>query len=190
MVSKGKVIMLGGCPRTGKTTLSVRLVKSGRGFSKISGDYLGEAIDAGLHEYKAVSVDKFEFIKMFLEKLLHDAKVYGISSIYDYCSYDCLPEDIEKLPFKDKLDVYFFGFPDIPASEIRYNIKHYAEPADWISHVSDDYIGEVAEKIYAHNIILKEQCEKYGYRLVNTGAGKERSVILDSIYKEIIQERN
>jgi Ser/Thr protein kinase RdoA (MazF antagonist) len=184
---QGKVIMLGGCPRTGKTTLAVKLIKSGKSFSKISGDYLGESIDAGLHEYEEISVDKFEFMKLLLEKLVHDAEVYGINSIYDYCSYDFTPEDIEKLPFKDKLDVYFFGFPDIPAGEIRYHIKHYAKPADWISHVSDDYIGEVAEKIYTHNIELKQQCEKYGYRFINTGVGGDRSVILDLLYEEIIE---
>jgi len=183
---QGKVIVIGGCPRAGKTTLSVRLVKSGKGFSKISGDYLGESIDAGLHEHKGISANKFEFIKLLLEKLIHDAEVYEINSVFDYCSYDFTPEDIERLPFRDKLEIYFFGFPDIPASEIRYAIKHYAKYADWISHVDDDYIGEVSEKIYAHNIILKQQCEKYGYRFVNTGVGKDRSVALDSLYDEII----
>ena len=169
--NQGRVIVIGGCPRAGKTTLSVRLVKSGKGFSKISGDYLG---------------NDFESVKNILENLLHDAEVYQINSVFDYCSYDCTPEDIERLPFKDKLEIYFFGFPDIPASEIRYNIKHYAKYADWISHVSDDYIGEVSEKIYAHNIILKEQCEKYNYKFINTGVGEERNVVLDLLYDEII----
>ena len=186
MEKKGKVIMLGGCPRTGKTTLSVKLVKSGKGFSKISGDYLGEAVAAGLHEHERISVNKFEFIKLILEKLLHDAEVYGINSIFDYCSYDCTPEDIEKLSFKDNLEIYFLGFSNIPVSEIRYNIKHYASYADWISHVGDDYIAEVAEKIYAHNIILRNQCDKYGYKFVNTGVGAEREIILNSLYDEII----
>ena len=188
MQKNGRVILLGGCPRTGKTTLSVKLVKSGMGFSKISGDYLGEAVDAGLIGHEKIpekSINKFEFIKLLLEKLLHDAQVYGINSIYDYCSYDFGPEDINKLPFKDNLEIYFFGFPDIPVSEIRYNIKRYAEYSDWISHVSDDYIGEVAEKIYAHNIILKGQCEKYGCRFVNTGIGEQRNIILNSLYGEI-----
>ena len=182
----GKVMLLGGCPRTGKTTLSVKLVKSGKGFSKISGDYLGEAVDVGLKEHEKISVNKFEFIKLLLEKLLYDAEVYGINSIFDYCSYDFTPEDIEKLEFKNKLEIYFFGFPDISVSEIRYNIKYYAKYADWISHVSDDYIEEVAKKIYAHNIVLKQQCEKYGYRFVNTGVGVEREAILNLLYGKII----
>ena len=171
----GKVIIIGGCPRTGKTTLSVRLVKSGLGFSKISGDFLGET-----------NIQNFEFVKFLLEGLVDEAKVYGISSIFDYCSWDFTPIDMDKLPFKDKLDIYFFGFPDISTKEIRYYIKHYAAPTDWIYHVDDDYVDSVSKRIYAHNIELKEQCKQYNYRFINTGVGEERTVILDVLYNEII----
>ena len=186
-MKKGNVVVIGGCPRAGKTTLAVKLVKSGKGFSKISMDYIGEAITAGLHNHEGISTDDFEVIKIILEKLVYDAESYGINSIFDYCGYDFPPEDMEKLPFKNKLDIYFFGFPDISAHEIKYNIKNYAKPADWIAHVSDDYIEVVAERIYDFNIKLKEQCEKYNYRFINTGVGEKRDVILNALYDEIIQ---
>ena len=174
---KGKVILIGGCPRTGKTTLAVRLVKSGLGFSKISGDFLGEE-----------NINNFEFVKNLLGGLLDEAEVYGISSVFDYCSWDFTPFDVDKLQFKDKLKIYFFGFPDISAEEIKYYIKHYAVYADWISHVDDDYVESVSKRIHAHNIELKEQCEKYNYRFINTGVGEERNVVLDLLYNEIIEK--
>ena len=176
-MKKGKVIIIGGCPRTGKTTLAVKLVKSGKGFSKISGDFLGEA-----------NMKNFEFIKFLLGGLVDEAEVYGISSTFDYCSWDFTPADMDKVPFKDKLDIYFLGFPDISAEEIRYYIKHYAVPTDWIYHVDNDYIEKTAKRIYAHNIELKEQCKKYNYRFINTGVGEERNIILDSLYDEIIEK--
>jgi adenylate kinase family enzyme len=188
MNNKGKVIVLGGCPRTGKTTLAAKLVKSGKGFSKISMDYIGEAISAGLCSHDGIVADKSEVIKTLLGKLRHDAGVYGINSIFDYCAYDFTPEDMEKLPFKDKLEIYYFGFPDIPAEEIRYAIKHYAAPADWISHVDDDYIDSVSKRIYDFNIELKNQCEKYNYRFINTGIGEDRSVTLNLLYDEIVKK--
>ena len=171
-LKRGKVILLGGCPRAGKTTLAVKLVKSVKPISKLSMDYLS---------------DDFELVKTLLENLVHETTVYGINSVFDFCSYHLFPKDLEKLPFKDELDIYFFGYPnDISVSEIKYNIKHYAKTTDWIYTCSDDYIGETAEKIYAHNIILKEQCEKYGYRFIDTGAGEERDIILSALYEEII----
>ena len=178
---KGKVILLGGCPRAGKTTLSVKLVRSGLGFSKISMDYIGEA-------FGNTDVDKFEFAKTLLEKLLHDAQAYGIHSIFDYYPDEFTLDDIQKLPFKDELDMYFLGFPDISVEAIRYNIKHYAKPIDWIYHVDDDYIAVVAQRIYDFNIKLKADCEKYGYKYINTGVGGERPVILNSLYDEIIEK--
>ena len=169
-----KVILIGGCPRAGKTTLSVKLVKSGKSFSKISLDHLTD--------------HSFEFIKTLLENLVEDAEVYGINTIFDYYPDDFTLDDIEKLPFKDKLDMYFLGFPDISAEEIKYNISHYAKPTDWIYHVDDDYRAIVAKRIYDFNITLKEHCEKYNYRFINTGIGEERDAVLNSLYDEIIEK--
>ena len=118
---QGKVIIIGGCPRAGKTTLSVKLVKSGLGFSKISGDHLGDAL-----------LSNFEQVKTLLESLLEDAGAYGINAVFDYFPDNFTLDDIEKLPFKDKLEMYFLGFPDIPVEEIKYNIRYYAEPKDWM----------------------------------------------------------
>ena len=174
---QGKVIIIGGCPRAGKTTLSVKLIKSGLGFSKISGDHLGENF-----------LRDFEQVKIFLEGLLEDAGAYGINSVFDYYPDNFTLDDIEKLPFKDKLDIYFLGFPDIPVEEIKYNIKHYAVYTDWIYGCSNEYIGEIAEKIYDFNIKLKKDCEKYNYRFINTGTGDKRNVILNSLYDEIINK--
>jgi len=192
-MEKGRVIILGGCPRAGKTTLAVKLVKSGLGFSKISLDHLS----GGLSKFSEISITDWldrekvaakllEFVQSLLGALLEDAAVYGINYIFD--QYDFSPVDIEKLPFKDKLDVYFLGFPDISAEEIKYNIKHYAKPTDWIAGVDEEYLGVVAKRIYDYNIVLKEQCEKYSYRFVNTGVGEERDVVLDSLYEEIIKK--
>jgi len=185
----GRVIILGGCPRAGKTTLAARLVRSGLGFSKISGDHLQEAVDAGFTsaypEHEELGAGNFKFTQKLLENLITDAEVYGINSVYDYYPEDFTLDDIEKLPFKDKLEMYFLGFPDISAEEIKYNIRHYAKPADWIYHIDEDYLEVVAKRIYDFNIKLKADCAKYGYRFINTGVGEDRSVFLDSLYEEI-----
>jgi len=168
---KGKVILLGGCPRAGKTTLSVKLVKSGLGFSKISLDHLTER--------------GFEFIKTLLENLVEEAEVYGVSAVFDYFPDEFTLDDIQRLPFAERLEPYFLGFPDIPVEEIKYNIGHYAVYADWIYHTDDDYRGKVAQMIYDFNIRLKEDCKKYNYRFVDTGVGEKRGIALNALYDEI-----
>ena len=176
---QGRVIVIGGCPRAGKTTLAVKLVKSGLGFSKISGDHLGDAF-----------LSDFERVKTLLEGLVEDAGAYGINSVFDYYPDNFSLDDIEKLPFKEKLDMYFLGFPDIPAEEIRYNIRHYANPCDWIYmyDMEDDYLGAVAKRIYDFNIKLKQDCEKYGHRFIDTGVGEKRCASLNSLYEKILRQ--
>ncbi|MCL2774237.1 MAG: hypothetical protein FWD71_12925 [Oscillospiraceae bacterium] len=174
---KGKVLIIGGCPRAGKTTLAVKLVKSGKGFSKTSGDHLGD-----------VFLSDSERVKTLVESLLEDAEVYRINAVFDYYPDNFTLDDIEKLPFKNKLDMYFLGFPDISVEEIKYNIKHYAKPTDWIYGVEEDYLEVVAKRIYNFNIKLKKYCEKYNYRFINTGVGEEKVVILNSLYDEIIKK--
>jgi len=172
----GKVILISGCPRAGKTTLSVKLVKSGLGFSKISLDHLAD--------------HSVESIKTLLENLKEEAEVYGINSVFDYYPDSFTLDEIEKLPFRDKLEMYFLGFPDIPIEEIKYNIRYYAKPTDWIYmyDFGDDYLETVAKRIYDFNIKLKSDCKKYNYKFINTGIGEDRNIVLNSLYDEIIKK--
>ena len=48
-MNTGRVLLIGGCPRAGKTTLSVRLAKEG-GFSRISLDSISDALIQGFPE--------------------------------------------------------------------------------------------------------------------------------------------
>ena len=190
-MKNGKVVLIGGCPRAGKTTLSVILAKKG-GYSKVSLDNLSGALHDGFPEIiindwrdqEEGAIKKFNFFKSFIGSLINEAEIYGLNSVFDM--YDFTPEYIEKLPFKDKLEVYFLGFPDISIEEIKYNIKHYAEPTDWIAGVDDEYLEVVAKRIYNFNIKLKEQCQKYSYEFINTGVGENRNISLNLLYDSIM----
>jgi len=182
---QGRVIVIGGCPRVGKTTLAVRLVKGGGGFSRVSLDHLDYALRAGYPEIKRDGVRKFKFIKTLLEKLVDDAETHGINSVVD--EYDFSPEDIEKLPFKDKLGVYFLGVPDVPAVEIKEHIRRHDTPADWTSRIDDKYLLMAVKKMLVQNALIREQCEKYGYRFAVTGVGGGRDAALDALYAEITE---
>ena len=87
--AKGKVIIIGGCPRAGKTTLSVKLVKSGRNFSRISFDQMVGAFNKfsgvieNLLDREEVERKTFEALQSLLGDLVGDADVYGIHTVFD-----------------------------------------------------------------------------------------------------------
>jgi 2-phosphoglycerate kinase len=188
-MQKGKVVILGGTPRSGKTTLAVMLAKNG--FSKISFDHIGEAIDKGLpevvikdrHNQECSAAKLYGFFETLVECAVADAGRYGLNTVIDM--YDFTPEFVRRLPCQDSIEVYFLGYPGFNAGEILHNIRHYADPADWIAQVDEDYAMEVAERCHRVNQKLLQQCRQYGYEFIDTGAGDNRAVALDGLFHRI-----
>jgi 2-phosphoglycerate kinase len=193
-MKQGKVVILGGTPRAGKTTLAVNLTRNG--FSKISFDSLSEAIRKGFDEVfiedwtcqEICAEKKYKFFESIIESLVNDAKIYGLNTVIDM--YDFLPEYINKLPFQKDIEVYFLAYPDISIGEIKHNIKFYAESTDWIAQVDEEYLDVVAKRCYFINQKLVKQCKEYGYDLINTGVGDERTKTLDKLLNRIISGRS
>ena len=186
----GKLILICGAPRAGKTTIAVRLARE-RGFSRISFDGISEALWRGFPEIsikdptdiEECAEKKFEFFKVLLATQLADAQRYGIDTVMDLC--DFLPEYMQKLPFRNALSIYYLGFPDLTSGEIRKVIRDYADPGDWIAQVDDAYLTSVAQRICAINKKIRQQCTQYGYRFIDTGIGQLRKETLDTLFDEI-----
>ena len=87
-------------------------------------------------------------------------EIEGIDSVIDM--YDFLPEDINNLKNKNKIEVYFLAYPDCSLEEIKFNVIHYAKPNDWIA-----------------------QCNKFDLRLVDTKSGIDRNLVLNRLLNEI-----
>jgi predicted ATPase len=189
-MKQGKVVILGGTPRAGKTTLAVRLTR--HGFSRISFDQLSVALKKGFPEIiiedqynqEVCSKKKSAFFESIVESAVDDAKIYGLDTVIDM--YDFTPEYISKLPFQKDIEVHFLAYPGMTVDEIRHYIKFFAEPSDWIAEVDDDYLNVVARRCFAVNEKLVEQCKKYGYELVDTKSGDKRKDALDDLFDRIM----
>ena len=189
-MTQGKVVILGGTPRSGKTTLANMLAKSG--FSKISFDYLSEALQKGFFEIvindwtsqQECAAKKYKFFESIVETAVADAKVYGLNTVIDM--YDFTPEYIQKLPCLADINVYFLAYPGFSVEQIRHNIRYYAQPSDWIAQVDDEYLTVVAQRCHDVNKNLVHQCEKYNCKLINTQAGDGRLLALTKLYDEIL----
>lgn len=189
-MGQGIVVILGGTPRSGKTTLAVMLAKNG--FSKLSFDHIGEALHEGLpevviedpHDQECSAAKMYRFFETMVQCAVSDAIIYGIHTVIDM--YDFTPAYISILPCQESIQAFFLGYPGFTVDEILYNIRHYAQPTDWIAQVDEGYAREVAERCHSVNEKLVAQCRDYGYEFVDTGAGESRGIALNGLFGRIM----
>lgn len=179
-----KVVILGGNARSGKSTLAYKLIK--KGYNRISFDNIYSAMEEGLNiKIDELSNDlKFAFFESIVNKSLEESEIEGIDFVIDM--YDFLPSDIDRLQNKDKVDIYFLAYPSCSLDEIKFNVIHYAKPTDWIAQVNEDYLNSCIERFYERNKLLVEECNKYGFNLIDTKTGENRNVVLNQLFNEII----
>ena len=150
----GKVVILGGNARSGKTTLAYKLQK--QGFNRISFDLLNVYIKDGLKiDFDNLDTEtKFNFFESVVNEAVKEVNNEDVNIVIDM--YDYLPSDIDKLEKRDKIEVYFLAYPSCTKEEIKYNITHYAKPTDWIAQVNEKYLGSCVDRFYERNKILVE----------------------------------
>ncbi|MBE6161339.1 MAG: hypothetical protein E7158_03885 [Firmicutes bacterium] len=182
----GKVVILGGNARSGKTTLAYKLQK--QGFNRISFDLLNTYIEDGLNiNFDDLSEEKkFNFFESVVNEAVSESENEDINIVVDM--YDYLPKDIEKLSNKDKVETYFFAYPECTKEEIKYNVVHYAKPTDWIAQVNEEYLNSCVDRFYERNKILVEECNKYNINLIDTKSGDERNKIIEDLFNKIINK--
>ena len=179
----GKVVIIGGNARSGKTTVSYALQK--QGFNRISLDLLNTYIEDGLKiEFDKIDEEtKFRLFETIVNEAIKESNNEDINIVIDM--YDYLPHNIDRLVNKDKVEVYFLAYPNISIDDIEYNIVHYAKSTDWIAQVNKDYLHECAIRFYNRNNMLVEECKKYNLTLVDTKSGNDRDIILNKLFEQI-----
>ncbi len=184
----GKVVILGGNARSGKTTLAYLLQK--KGYNRISFDLLNTYIEDGLKIiFDDLSEDiKYSFFESVINEAIKEAENENNNIVIDM--YDYLPYDINKLKDKEKLEVYFLAYPNCSMEEIKYNVIYYAKPTDWIAKVDETYLDQCVKRFYERNKILVKECEKYNMQIIDTKSGEERNKIINTLFDKIINENN
>ena len=184
----GKVVILGGNARSGKTTLALELVKNG--YSRISLDNLQGYIEDGLGiNFDDYSYNmRFNFFKTIVNSALDESKNENTNLVIDM--YDYLPSELEKIEGIDKENVYYLIYPNCTKEEIKYNVIHYAKPTDWIAQVNEEYLNECVERFYDRNNLILNQCTKYNYQYIDTSSGEERNKVLTMLLNKITNDNN
>jgi len=182
----GKVVILGGNARSGKSTLSFMLVKNG--FSRISFDNIHEIVrnsfDIDINELDEEK--KFNLFENVVNLSLDESTNENTNIVIDM--YDYLPDDIKKLKRKEELEVYFLAYPNCSKEQIKYNLKTYSKPTDWIAQVNENYLNSCVDRFFDRNQMLVKECKKYNMNLIDTKDGEERNKILSKLLNKIIYE--
>ena len=185
-----KVVIIGGNKRAGKTTLSMML-RNEHNFNYFSFDSILDALESALPSLGDGNDSKYiPFLDELIEKALEDGKTgilnaknsnsknYGYSTVFDYVFS---PEQILKLKHLNDVEVVFLANLDANQENIRGDLKKYSASYDWPTTASDEDIERNSKGILAYNELLVRDCQKYGFRLVNTSRAENRIPILTEL---------
>jgi len=103
----GKVVILGGNARSGKTTLAHMLAK--KGYTLISMDTIQNVIEStfDIDFDELTREEKLKLFENIVNEYLKESDTYNTNIVIDM--YDYLPSDIRKLKNRKKLKVYFLA---------------------------------------------------------------------------------
>ena len=123
-MEQGKVILIGGTKRAGKTTLSMLLHKN-HVFNYLNFDHIEDAIDIGINKIDGYNTGEnfLGFLEEMIDFSLKDAENYGINTVLDTYMYS--PSLLSQLRNKDKIEVYYLADLDITEDKLRENLKYH-----------------------------------------------------------------
>ncbi len=182
-MKNGKVVIIGGNAKSGKTTVSNQLAM--HGFYQISLKSYYSIIESTFGvSFDQLSDDKkFQFLEYIVNQALQNAK-NGNFIVIDMD--DFLPQDIAQLEHCDQLQIYFLAYPNCSVQEIKKNIKNYADSADWIMQINDSYLDTCVTWFDEKNRLLVDECGVTHMKMIDTSCGEKRAEILDDLVQKIL----
>lgn len=181
----GKVIIIGGNKRAGKTTLSNLLHKK-YNFNQYNFDMILDSLEITFKDLEDGNDDKYiELLDNMINRSLEDAKNYGINTLYEYIF---TPKQISKLKNKNNIKIYFLANLDANEDNIESDMMKYSKSYDWPVTTTKEDVKRNINYILERNELLKEECKKYNFRLVNTSREDNRNKILNDLVEETMKE--
>lgn len=179
-----KHVIIAGCSRTGKTTLSRKIRELG--FNHYKMDTIKRGIEnnfvPGRYElWSEVSPLMAKLIKRIIDESRTDATLednYVIDTCHVY------PEDLAKYDFENTI-IVFLGYPNISAKDKVNKIRKYDKDFSWTRCKDDEYLLKWAPYDIKYSIEAEKQCKKYNYAFFDTS--KNFNKVLDSAYEYILE---
>ncbi len=187
-----KNILIMGIGRAGKTTLSNMIKDKYNSYSLIHSDSLKWGLIRGedKEKYYRQNVDKqkeFEHGEYFQKSLLEffNSLISNDKNKYGYIleSGQLYPKYVHKMIDFSNTIVICLGLGNLTSSEIVELCIEHDKEEDWSYGLPREYLAKHAEDWYNCNEMLKEECNKYGIKYIDTS--KNREEVLKNILKEL-----
>lgn len=183
MKKKGKVIVVCGNKRAGKTTLCVKLQKE-YNFNYINFDELLDSLEETFPMLDDHNDSKYiKLLENLVKRALEDANNYGVSTCYDYVFS---PSELKDFKYRNDIKIIFLANLDANNSNILEDMKKYSKSFDWPSYASKEDIDRNTKSILEYNKELKVDSKKYNFKLYNTSRGAKRKENIENIVKDIL----
>lgn len=181
-MKQGKVVIIAGNKRSGKTTLSMKLHQK-YNFNYYNFDMLLDSLEESFKSLEDGNDDKYiTLLNEMVKRSLEDAKNYGVNTVYEYIF---TPKQLSQLEYKNDVEIYFLANLDANETNIKEDMKKYSNSFDWPTYASNEDIKRNIKWILEENELLKIECPKYGFNLINTSREDKRESILDKLAKVI-----
>lgn len=180
-MKKGKVVIISGNKRAGKTTLTIKLHKE-LGFNFYNFDTLTDSIEE-VHSNLEGDPYYIKLLEEMVKFALEFAENYGVNSVFEYI--DFTPELMANFKYKEQVEIYYLANLEANKDNIREDMKKYSKPFDWPAYCSEEDVERNVKFILKFNEELVNECKKYGFNLINTKRGEERSKVLNELTKQI-----
>lgn len=181
----GKVVIIGGNKRAGKTTLSLLLHKK-YNYNYVNFDSLLDSLENTFSELDDGDNNKYiKLLEEMVKRAIDDSNNYGVSTVFDYIF---TPEKLSNFEYKNLVQIYILANLDANEENIKDDLINYSEAYDWPLTATEDDLERNIKYILVNNEKLIKDAKEYKFKLINTSRGKERNQILERIAKEIVED--
>lgn len=177
-----KNILIIGCARAGKTTLSRMIKEKYPTMNLLVMDSIKNAILRNIHKEDKDNVElatKYEFSDFHMNMIAEcfNSHIRSDKNHFGYIleGAQLLPEIIEKKLLKENIIIVCLGLGNVTDVDIFNNVRKYDDEDDWTYDVEDSKLKAWCKHWMDLNNKLKEQCSLYGIRYFDTtGNRKEK----------------
>ena len=181
-MKQGKVIIIGGNKRSGKSTLG-RLLQTKYGYNYYNMDHITNSVDHAWFEDGLKLNEYFPLMESLIDYAITDASRHGINSVFEFI-YG--PELYSKLKNKDKVKCIYLANLDLNEDNIRDVLINYSKDYEYSSNIEN--VENNIEYILNKNKDLIKECNDYNEELINTSYGNKRDEAINQLAIDITSE--
>lgn len=181
-----KHVIIAGCARSGKTTLSLKLRE--KGFNHYKMDTIKRGLDDNFYpgKIKTWRESSPKFAKL-ISRIIEEADTDIIKDIEWYLIDTChlYPSDISKTYNKDNTIIVFLGYTNITKEEKLKSIRSNDPKHGWTWKKDDDFLLKSIEEDISFSKEALEECEENNIPFFDTSDFKKG---IDEAYNYIVSK--